>query len=424
MANRLLRRGPRNDGREELTGTLTEAEERSECSIRIAEGRHTMTSPLSPPLVPSAPSIRIFQPDADEDPQTPKNTRTISPGVLYPTTSWTLRVVYEAHVLPELTADQKGTKEGYSGALNHWESRTENPGVDRVDDDVRKTFQGSMERDPRDYSPDTIRKQWRYLSHIMRVAKAKGLMAEVPKLQRLPTVDPDVRIVPDEHLERFYLACALATWPQLDCMSAPDWWRGSVVIWRIYGLRCCELHNRLPWRSERTKHDLKKDWPSPGVYEDPVCPMKLIRPLGIRSPYGWLVYTPKKQTWAKPSPLVLPLHPVARAHLDRIRGDRQFVFPRSKANKAFNAQWDRLLEAAHIPDDDRFLRHDLRRTCEDGYGSVGQHVTGHAKRSVSTRYYRNFAKRTAQAIRKIKLPPSFSAILESPAENTRQKVLF
>lgn len=368
----------------------------------------------------TARTFRVFSPDEPD----PINTRTMSPGVLCPAAGWTLRKCCEEWVIPELAPTQKGTREGYYGALNHWERRTPDPGVSSIVDDDARRFQKSMETDPREYSADTIRKQWRYLSHIMREAKAKGLLVEVPKLRKLPTVDPDVRVVPDDQLERLYVACETATWPPLDGIPAVDWWRGCIVIWRIYGLRCCELF-RLPWKAEQSKLEAKKGWPAQGIYETPVCPLGLIRVLDLKCKTGWLVYTPKKQAWAKPSPLVLPLHSIARFHLDKIRGERETVFPRSKANKAFNAQWDRLLEEARIPAEDRFTRHDLRRTCETEYGGIGKHITGHARRSVSTRYYTNFAKRIHKAVGRIKLPKCFSA--DHPAlrfDDPRQKKLF
>lgn len=368
----------------------------------------------------TALSVRLFQPDMDDEPD-PKNTRICNPGVLWPKASWTLRQLYKALVEPKLDAEQRGTRELFEGALNHWEARTSNPGVGLIAEGDASTFRRSMREDSkRVYSRETIRKQWRYLSHLMRIARKKGLLDEVPALERLPPVRKRIRTVTSAELNALYAACGEATWPKHPQFSPVDFWQTAIVLFTLYGPRCKELLGGLPWKGKK----VESDWPALGLYFDARCPLDLIEHLGLRCKYGWMVYLPNKQKWIKPDPLVLPLHKVARAHLDRIAGDRQFVLPISKANKALKAQWDRLLEAAGIAADRRFTRHDLRRTCETRYGDIGPHITGHAPRGVSDRYYRDFAGEIVKAVRTVKVPKAFAAALANPAEASRQLELF
>lgn len=376
-------------------------------------------------LLDESPSVlRLYHPDRPSTPAfDPKNTRIMNPGVLWsgsPVKAGTLRECFEQFVRPDLTADQVRTLEGYESALKHWERRTANRSADQLSDDDAREFRRSMESDPRIGSPETIKKQWRYLSAIMRAAARKGLLGELPRLGRLDSVSDEIRIVSDREIDALYRACEAATWPRVEGVPPAMWWRTAIVLFRLYGPRLRELTS-LPWRGTARRSNET----APGLYDEPECPSSKLRSLGLVNPHGWLVYTPPKQRRFKPAPLCLPLHRVARWHIDQIRGERPLVLPMSRANKSLHTQWTRLLDAAGIPAHDRFTRHDLRRTCETVYdehcGGIGAQITGHAKRSVSDRFYSSYARRICRAVRRVPLPSTFLAAVEA---DDRQKRLF
>lgn len=379
-----------------------------------------MLTTASPAVDEGPRIIRLFNPEGTAP---PKNTRILNPGVLWNGNAakvGTLRECFEQLIRPDIQPDQLRTLEGYESALKHWERRTANPPADRIGDDEAREFRRSMEADPKIMSPETIKKQWRYLAAILRAAQRKGLVKELPRIGRLDSVSDEIRIVSDRELDALYQACESATWPRLPDVSAVDWWRCAIVLLRLYGQRFRELTSQ-PWRGTSKRAG---ETP-PGVYDQPECPSSKLRSLGLANRWGWYVYTPPKQRRHKPAPLFLPLHRVARWHLDRVRSDRDKVLPMSLANKSLHAQWTRLLDEAGIPETDRFTRHDIRRTCETVYdehcGGIGSQITGHAKRSVSDRFYSSYARRICKAVRKVPLPASFLACI---AEDERQKKLF
>lgn len=359
--------------------------------------------------VPSG--LRLFNPGDSE----PKSMRIKDPHALCPKAGWTLRKCCEAWIFPRLMAEQTATTRLFLGALKHWEDSTPNPGIGEVSEADALAFQRTLLA--AGLKRETVRKNWRYLSQILRAAKERQFLDAVPKLGPMPASGRRVRIVPSSDLNALYEACSAATWPEHPQISPPDFWRTALVLFVFYGPRCMELFNALPWRGAV----VETDWPAVGIYHDSRCPLGYIDRLGLRSKWGWMVYRPTKTQRLKPEPLVLPLNRVARLHLDRIAGERKFVLPMSKANNAFKEQWRRLLLAAAIPTEHWFSRHDLRRTCETRYGDIGEHITGHAARSVSAKYYRQFAGEILRAVREAKVPKAFTAIY--PERKPEPKVL-
>lgn len=344
--------------------------------------------------------LRLFNP-GDE---TTKSMRIQDPHALCPKASWTLRKCCEAWIFPRLMEDQTATRRLFLGALTHWERATRDPGVGEVAELDALSFQHDLLK--AGLKRATIRKNWGYLKQVLRTAKDKQFLDAVPKLAPMAASGRRVRIVPSPDLNAVYEACSAATWPEHPQISPPDFWRTALVLFVFYGPRCMDLFNALPWRGAV----VETDWPAVGIYRDPRCPLASIERLGLRSKWGWLVYRPTKTKRIKPEPLVLPLNRVARLHLDRIAGEREFVLPMSRANHAFAEQWERLLTTAAIPRDHWFTRHDLRRTCETRYGDIGEHITGHAARTVSAKYYRQFAGEIVRAVREAKVPRAFTAI--------------
>lgn len=133
--------------------------------------------------------LRLFNP-GDE---TPKSMRIVDPHALCPKAGWTLRKCCEAWIFPRLSADQKATRRLFRGAIEHWEQKTGNPGVGEVSEADVLAFQDAMES--AGLKRETIWKNWRYLSHVLRLAREKKFLDVVPKLRPMAKPGRRVRVV-------------------------------------------------------------------------------------------------------------------------------------------------------------------------------------------------------------------------------------
>ena len=187
-----------------------------------------------------------------------------------------------------------------------------------------------------------------------------------------------MRIADLADISAAYEACTAATWPRNRRRSL---WDGPVELWRLLFVLA---YNYGP----RTQELLGLGWEA--IHWEPICPAPGISRL--EWPHGWLVHLPAKTRRHKPSPLYLPLTETARLHLDALRPGRKpagpiFGFPRSKRD--LYGTLKSLWRAAGIGSPYTFQ--ELRKTCStawnDLWPDLGEHVTGHAPRSVNSKHY-------------------------------------
>jgi integrase len=188
-------------------------------------------------------------------------------------------------------------------------------------------------------------------------------------------------------------------------VSQKTWWRAAIILLWTYGFRRCELFDDLTWR--RIDPELGPQ----GVFFDQRSPITAV---DLQSEHGWLIYSPKKQSWAKPGVLLLPLTRAARLALERVRlemglGENDWprtpVLPGPKCHPSRDRTLKSMRRACGI--DLHFTLHDLRRTCETFWNGVepnlGTYITGHAGRSVSDQSY------DQKLVRLVALLPSLEA---------------
>lgn len=294
------------------------------------------------------------------------------------------------------------------------DTRIFDPGIELVDSSALAWLAASLSDD--DGSPATAAKHLRYLMTVLNAAADRGIVRKVKK-PRVAKVESVIRVLSDPELIALYKACEQATWPNHEQFTAPDFWRAVIVFLVAYGLRLGELTS-LPF-SEATSAKSRKL--ASGFHAGEECPRRELRHFELISPRGWLVYLPAKQSDAKPLSLVLPVPELVASHIDKIRGERKFVFDvfaGLKSNEAGDyrnvkvsiyRQWYRLCEIAGIEADLRATPHDLRRTQETRYDlqsgkGTGGEVNGHASRSVSDTYYSQAVPRIHRAVLAYQFP--------------------
>jgi integrase len=236
-------------------------------------------------------------------------------------------------------------------------------------------------------SPPTVNRYLGSIRQVLVAAESRGIVKRRPKVERLPTHAAKKFYLTIEQVESLWSAAGAATWPQCPGMSPGDWWRCALVLYWVYGFRTQELiafqtgKQSLCWSAI----SLEAETPNPEGT--------------ARNALGWLVYTPQKQSWAKPQPLYLPLIPATRAAIDRLRAaavhrDGELVagariFPLGTAHKSLYRQWRAWQTRAKVATKagTPFLLKSLRKSAatylEKHRKGLGAAVCGWADREIS-----------------------------------------
>lgn len=232
-----------------------------------------------------------------------------------------------------------------------------------------------------------------YVAHGESEAASRVVLVGSETQPTLGTVGSETQPTLRSELQWLLWACAAAEWPDVLGMSAADWWRAAIVLWVLYGMRTQDLVSY-----EEDKRGLT--WGC--VRYDPQTPATAGR---ARFASGWLRYVPQKTERKKPEPIILPLHPVARRWLDQIRtptaGESDAVFPWPRHQTAFYAAWRAIVRRAReesgVKTFDVLMPRHFRKTCSTWHkeiatlngrqDEIADHVTGHAKRTISEKHY-------------------------------------
>lgn len=357
----------------------------------------------------SAPfSARLWQPDEESDdcqylPRPARRQEDLSVmGQL------TVREAFMTHMLPQLTTDKKAkaTIDCYLNAIGHWErimsslgtadrSIPKNPQMYQIDDELCESFRAfASEGNP----ATTCNKWFRHLrailnmmgprlAHNKRSRRNKCYFIEVPWLEDLEEDPPNPVHMSDEHSNAIYEIADRAAWPfQARTGATPaDWWRCSLVLLQVYGMR-------------------REDW-------------LWLRRTAINYSKGLFHFRAKKTK--KDHHLVL--NDVVTAHLSRINSPSEFVFSPTKAHKQLYGQWHKLQTLAGVsrPDGLPYTFHDLRHTCaaryHEQFSGTAELLLGHAlprasKVTAESYIGQALLKPVHNAIRKIELPGAFYSL--------------
>jgi hypothetical protein len=200
--------------------------------------------------------------------------------------------------------------------------------------------------------------------------------------------------------KKLYAACSAADWPTRarssgESLCAPAQWRAAVVLFLLYGFRTEELIGHtsagalaaLRWRNI----SFGSESPSPESR--------------AQNEFGWLWYVPAKQSWSKPTPIVLPLHRSARDHLRSIKPRRALtespVFDWPYCSREFYRCWRAIVARAGIREKRdlqtgstlSLLPKHLRKSCVTFHNfhrpGVAGMITGHGKRDIVADHYDN-----------------------------------
>lgn len=260
-----------------------------------------------------------------------------------------------------------------------------------------------------------------------RNSEGEGLSDEWLHLRPWPKTPGRKRIAQSQQVGDWYARAEGAQWPVGASVPAPLWWRTLIVLCCTYGFR--------------TRDNLDLDWAQ--VYWSPECPDSDV---SVRSPFGWLMLTPRKTKRKKPTPLVLPLTKIAHAHLracweasDRPRAGRVLRCPIGRRTKRSSADG----QASHRTVQDRlhqercwqqrragitepYTFQDLRKTCSTWLGRIDRElrrlVLGHASRDVNDEYYFAGVQTIREKLPMVPMPSAFETIFHK--EGPRQQTLF
>jgi len=346
--------------------------------------------------------------------------------------TWTVRDLYVAHVAPTLRT--RATREDYARSLDRFDGfcaafpisskspqrsdadRIVNPVLAQITAKSLVAFQRWLRS--QGHPPRATNKTIGSIRAILAKGARLGILEQAPTIDSVPYRSAStIYTLSQAELSRIYHACDVATWPTYRRSSqatpgrwplpypAADGWRALIVLLATYGMRTEDAITLSPTGHGLTWSSIRRDSRTP-------------HPAGkLTNPDGWLSFVPTKTSGIKPDPLILPITPLVRHHLDRLRvglvpvpSAPVFDWPTTAGSAerglvGFYWQWQRILEAANVTatgwsdEPVKLLPKHLRKTCvtwlEDHRPGVSKYVTGHAaERSggitteVQARHYR------------------------------------
>jgi len=266
---------------------------------------------------------------------------------------------------------------------------------------------------------------------IESIPRYRMLTAVAPKKLYLRFLDNDqlaeklvcdmdrlIEIQSSDDFSRIYMACESAVWPDRDRDGRPldpvKSWRSAIVMYLLYGFRTEELIAYTSTAHSLTWSNICDDAESPAVESL------------MQNESGWLQYVPEKQSAKKPDPLILPLLPVARRHLVKLRpsdvdgGEPIFNWPRSP--DSFYDAWKSIISDGGLQRKKDLktgellsieIKH-LRKTCATWHDyhtpGISPLILGHAARGSSkttANHYINPETAIAEHFAKLPIPSAW-----------------
>ncbi|MEZ6068301.1 MAG: hypothetical protein R3B90_21885 [Planctomycetaceae bacterium] len=235
-------------------------------------------------------------------------------------------------------------RDRFAAAGEPWKYRMRYPVLAEIGRAELVAFQQwLLERENRDgspaYSHRTVNKHLGSVQTILRAAQQYEYLITAPGLDALPTNAAARKLwLTFDQVDRLMEAAEVAAWPATLALPAPHYWRAAIVLFCTYGFRTQELIGYESRMRSLQWNDISWNDETP-------------HPEGQASNrFGWLTYTPQKQSNRKPEPLVLPLTATAHRWLQSIAPDvlAGKVFPFPLANEPFYETWRAIVRAAGI----------------------------------------------------------------------------
>jgi hypothetical protein len=252
----------------------------------------------------------------------------------------------------------------------------------------------------------------RNISQILRAGERHRIIKRVPVAQMLVAKPAGKQYFRPEQVEQLWQAASKVNWPRINGITSGEFWKCAIVLYWTYGFRTQELISFM--ESER-----------PGLkWSNVSFAAETPNPDGTAfNAAGWLTYTPLKQSWAKPTPLYLPLTESARAAFEVMQNARSpgndRVFPLTINPRRFYAAWRSLQEFAgvRLKDGGLFKLKAFRRSAatylENHHRGLGAAVCGWADRDVSSvmaKHYQVTEDMLVEQLAAYKLPGCFAAL--------------
>ncbi|MCA9111095.1 MAG: hypothetical protein KDA52_14180 [Planctomycetaceae bacterium] len=356
-------------------------------------------------------TLRLFDQSQPDRPTTPPHRR--RPLTLNRCwKAWFLPGMRTGNAPATIAEDMRNLRR-FSRAWRSMNPRTITPGVP-----IRKITQSGMAEvaellldgfDEVPLAPNTVRKCLSTVRKVLREAEDRGKITRAPKMPKLPWSESEPVPLLLEEVDRAYRAADAALWPRIADIPPATTWRCWIVWFWIYGARTQDFvgyktskYDGLLWKS---------------VSRETVCP---IRKLRIEHEHGWLKFVPLKTRFTRRESLVLPLHPVALAHLNPFTGlDDLRVWPNGRSKQSFYRAWKDICAKAQLPpgscisgsDRDDDGNPSLRKGCSNNWDEVrdglGERVLGHVAQGTNGRHYKQVLPRLITGLNQLPLPPSF-----------------
>lgn len=303
----------------------------------------------------------------------------------------TLTTFYRDHYLPvRLAGASPATLASFQTALNRWRFLTGDPPLRDITPKTLALFRDALAKMAgRDgvgrMSSETIRGYLRHVQCLLdkagppgrRNRDAAGILEHAPWVMPPRAIWKEPQTVTEDQITAVYRAAAFMEFPRVGPYRASAWWRALIVLVWSTGLRRGTVF-ALRW--EFVKWDARR----------------LIIP-------GNCLKSRR--------PLVVPLTETAIEHLRRIRTDAELVFPLGAVMKSFYRHWHALLEAAGIPQGERFGLHAIRRTLAtslwDRSPEAAVLMLGHSADEVTRRHYVRAPGIIARALDALPQPAAF-----------------
>jgi integrase len=269
---------------------------------------------------------------------------------------------------------------GYLATLKRWEELTSNPAVQDITDETLEAFKAVMLA--AGVSPVTVNSKWRHIRALLRrvgpqvTGNPHGLQLidRVPQMRKCRVPFKMPRIVTEDDLNRFYVACSIAKFPRLAGPPPAEYWRALLVLGYFTAMRKGDL---LSIRTEQIDREA-----------------------------GTLHFVASKTG----KEAFMPLHPCALAHINRIWGSAgELLFPKLAAKGGdYSERWRAICEHAGIKP---FTLQVVRRTAataaeriRHGMGSV---LCQHTPLNVTGFHYLNRFDELRETILQMPVPVAF-----------------
>lgn len=220
-------------------------------------------------------------------------------------------------------------------ALDHFERLANPSSLQRIDNSMLARFVDARLIEKNGLSPATVNRDLRIIQAVLRFAKTRKYLHEVPEIPFLREPEKLPTYITTDQMVELYNHASAAQYPDDQHYEPADWWRGLLVFLQMTG-----------WRINET---LLLTWEN----------VDFDRGLAIT----------RAETNKGGRDDVSPLHSIVLEHIDKLKTFAESVFPWSRHRRHLWTEFARIQDAAGIAKSvdretgkvTRFGFHDIRR---------------------------------------------------------------